>query len=167
VWIAFYETDEAAFKSELATFARVFPNTMVFGNTASGQGYDGVLVGSVEPFKIDLSAIDAKLKSPEYAQVLQSLTDVNYGSVVALFGTFAAHSSQLTGYLADAQLNRDRNLRLQYLSGMAVNTYDQALIYSQLISGGSWKDDLFTGDPELVAAVKAQFNAQRGPAASN
>jgi spermidine synthase len=166
VWIAFYETSEASFKSELATFASVFPNTMVFGNTASGEGYDGVLVGSVEPFKIDLSAIDAKLKSPEYAPVLQSLTDVNYGSVVELFGTFAAHSSQLTGYLADAQINRDRNLRLQYLSGMAVNTYDQARIYNRLMSGGSWNADLFTGDPVLVGGVKATFDGRRGLAAN-
>lgn len=161
VWIAFYETDKASFKSQLAAFSQVFPNTMVFGNTADGKGYDGVLVGSVEPFKIDLSAIEARLNSPEYAPVLKSLAEVDYGSVTSLFGTFAAHTAQLTDYLKDAEVNRDRNLRLQYLSGMAVNTYQQAEVYADLLAAGKWKDDLFTGDPLLVESVRASFEAQR------
>jgi spermidine synthase len=153
-WVAFYETDAAAFKSELATFMKVFPNAMVFGNTSSGQGYDGVMVGSVEPLVIDVSAIDAKLHSPAFAPVLQSLTEVDYGSVQSLFGTFAAHSSQLMHYLADAQINRDRNLRLQYLAGMAVNRYDQSQLYFDLKAQGGWKDGLFTGDPALLAQLR-------------
>jgi spermidine synthase len=152
-WVAFYETDAAAFKSELATFMKVFPNAMVFGNTSSGQGYDGVMVGSVEPLVIDVSAIDAKLHSPAFAPVLQSLTEVDYGSVQSLFGTFAAHSSQLTAYLADAQINRDRNLRLQYLAGMAVNRYDQSQLYFDLKGQGGWKDGLFTGDAAALAQL--------------
>jgi spermidine synthase len=162
-WIAFYETDEASFKSELATFISVFPNTIVFGNTAAGSGYDGVLVGSVEPLKIDLTAMAAKLHSPAFAPVLQSLSEVNYGSVLSLFGTFAAHSSQLRNYLADAQLNRDRNLRLQYLAGMAVNHYDQSKIYSDLQTNGGWLDGVFTGDEVTLAALKSDVNARRQP----
>jgi hypothetical protein len=34
------------------------------------------------------------------------------------------------------------------------------------MSGGSWKEDLFTGDPALIDAVQAQFNEQRGLAAN-
>jgi spermidine synthase len=162
-WIAFYETDQAAFKSELATFMKVFPNAIVFGNTANGQGYDGVLVGSVEPFKIDLNAMDAKLHTPEFAPVLQSLSDVNYGSAQSLFGTFAAHSSQLTNYVSDAQINRDRNLRLQYLGGMAVNRYDQSTIYTDLQNNGGWVDGIFTGDEASLATLKDTINAQRRP----
>jgi spermidine synthase len=162
-WIAFYETDEASFKSELATFMKVFPNTMVFGNTAAGSGYDGVLVGSVEPLKVDLTAMEAKLHSPAFAPVLQSLTEVNYGSVLALFGTFAAHSSQLINYVADAQLNRDRNLRLQYLAGMAVNHYDQSRIYGDLQTNGGWLDGVFTGDAATLEALKSAITARRRP----
>ena len=162
-WIAFYETDTASFKSELATFIKVFPNTIVFGNTAAGSGYDGVLVGSVEPLKIDLTAMEAKLHSPAFAPVLQSLTEVSYGSVLSLFGTFAAHSSQLVNYLADAQLNRDRNLRLQYLAGMAVNHYDQSKIYSDLQTNGGWLDGVFSGDAATLAALQFDINARRRP----
>jgi len=154
-WVAFYETDAASFKSELATFMQVFPYSMVFGNLSGGQGYDGVLVGSADPITIDVSAIEAKLHEPRYAPVLQSLRDVDYGSAVSLFGTFAAHGSQLANYLSDAQINRDRNLRLQYLAGMAVNHYQQTQLYSDLKSNGGWKDGLFTGDPETLAQLRA------------
>lgn len=153
-WVAFYETDSAAFKSEIATFMKVFPYAMVFGNLSGGQGYDGVLVGSAEPIVIDASAIEAKLHTPRYAPVLQSLVDVNYGSAVELFGTFAAHSSQLTNYLADAQINRDRNLRLQYLAGMAVNHYEQSQLYSDLKANGGWKEGLFRGDPATLEQLR-------------
>jgi spermidine synthase len=134
---------------------QVFPNAMVFGNLSGGQGYDGVLVGSVEPFDIDVSAIEAKLHTPEFAPVLQSLTDVNYGSAVSLLGTFAAHSSQLTEYLADAQINRDKNLRLQYLAGLAVNKYQQSELYAEFKSRGGWKDGLFKGDAATMTAMRA------------
>ncbi len=138
-WVAFYEVDSAAWKSELATFMKVFPHAMVFGNTKEGGGYDGVMVGSAEPLSIDVSAIEAKLQQPEFAEVRQSLIDVNYPDAISLFGTFAADASQLSGYLSDAQINRDRILRLQYLAGMAVNRYEQADLYARLKAAGGWK----------------------------
>ncbi len=160
-WVAFYETDAASFKSELATFMQVFPYSMVFGNLSGGQGYDGVLVGSAEPLQIDVAAIEAKLHEPRYAPVLQSLQDVNYGSSVALFGTFAAYGSQLHNYLADAQINRDRNLRLQYLAGMALNQYEQSQLYSDLKANGSWIEGLFTGDAETLAKLRSAIAASQ------
>ena len=39
----------------------------------------------------------------------------------------------LRPWLADAQINRDRNLRLQFLAGASLNMYDQAGIYSQML----------------------------------
>jgi spermidine synthase len=157
-WVAFYEVDSAAWKSELATFMQVFPHAMVFGNTNGGGGYDGVMVGSAEPLSIDVSAIEAKLQQPEFAQVRQSLTDVNYPDAVSLFGTFAADASQLSGYLSDAQINRDRNLRLQYLAGMAVNRYEQADLYAKLKAAGGWKEGLFKGDEATLAQLRARIS---------
>jgi spermidine synthase len=153
-WVAFYETDDAAIKSEIATFMQVFPNAMIFGNTSGGQGYDGVLVGSVEPFSINVSEIEARLHTPEFAPVLASLSEVNYDSAAALFDTYAAHGSQLAGYLANAQINRDQNLRLQYLAGMAVNSYQQSQLYRELQNAGGWKDGVFTGDAATLAQMR-------------
>lgn len=157
-WVAFYEVDSAAWKSELATFMKVFPHAMVFGNTKEGGGYDGVMVGSAEPLSIDVSAIEAKLQRPEFAVVRQSLADVNYPDAISLFGTFAADASQLSDYLSDAQINRDRNLRLQYLAGMAVNRYEQADLYAKLKGAGGWKEGLFKGDEATLAQLRARIS---------
>ncbi len=160
-WIPFYETTHEAIKSEIATFASVFPHVIIFGNIAGGQGYDGVMVGSMEPISINLSEIAAKLRRPEYLPVLQSLSAVNYGSMHELFGTFAATGAQLKQWLAGAQINRDRNLRLQYLAGLGVNTYDQSGIYSEIQRSGSWPEQVFSGDPEYLEPLRQRVQFWR------
>src|SRR5260370_1829220 len=72
-FVQLYESKEEAVKSEIATFLQAFPNGMVFANTIQGQGYDVVLVGQVEPAKIDVDKMQSRLNSPEYAKVAQSL----------------------------------------------------------------------------------------------
>lgn len=158
-WLPFYETTTAAIKSELATFADAFPYVIIFGNTSSGKGYDGVLMGSMEPFSIDVGEMQARLQSPEYAEVLASLRDVGYGSVEELFGTFAATGEQLRDWLADADINRDRNLRLQYLAGLGVNNYEESAIYADILQQGSWPEEIFHGDPALLARLQAAVDS--------
>jgi spermidine synthase len=160
-WLPFYETTVPAIKSELATFMAAFPYTMIFGNTAGGQGYDGVLMGSMEPFEIDITELQARLESPEYAPVLKSLTDVGYGSVSQLLGTFAATGEQLKEWLAGAQINRDRNLRLQYLAGLGINNYEQAGIYSEILQQGAWPEGMFTGELSQLSVLRSEIRAGR------
>ena len=76
VFVQLYECDRESVRSQLATFFEVFPNGVVWGNTNMGRGYDLVLMGQVEPIRIDLDRIAAKLESPEYAQVAQSLREI-------------------------------------------------------------------------------------------
>lgn len=160
-WLPFYETTTEAIQSEIATFIDAFPHVLIFGNTASGQGYDGVMIGSLEPIVIDVSEMDAKLKSPEYAAVLRSLDEVGYGSVEALLGTFAATGEQLRAWVSDAETNRDRNLRLQYLAGLGVNNYQQAGIYAEILRRGEWPTDVFKGEMTLLSRVRSAVSAGR------
>ena len=51
-------------KSELATFFEAFPNATIWANTIDGQGYDMVFMGHLDPAKIDIDAIEAKLRTP-------------------------------------------------------------------------------------------------------
>ena len=44
----------------------------------------------------------------------------------------------LRPWLADAQINTDRNLRLEYLAGMANNVYDAEIYQNMLGTGASW-----------------------------
>jgi spermidine synthase len=154
VFVQLYESNEAAVKSEVATFFEAFPNAIVFGNTYNGAGYDMVLVGQRDPGPINIDQIEQRLRSPEYAPVAFSLSQVGFNSAQDLFATFAGQGAQLRPWLADAQINRDRNLRLQYLAGLGFNLYQQASIYEHMIQYKRWPEGLFTGSPEKVAALK-------------
>jgi spermidine synthase len=157
LFVQLYESSPAAVKSELATFFEAFPNGVVFGNTTNGEGYDTVLVGSVEPLHIDVDAVQAKLSSPEYARVAQSLREIGFNSAVELFSTFAGRASDLKPYLADAAVNRDRNLRLQYLAGLGLNLYQAGPIYSEMIKYRGEPGDLFVGSEETLSMLRAMI----------
>ncbi|MDH3206089.1 MAG: fused MFS/spermidine synthase [Gemmatimonadota bacterium] len=150
VFVQLYESTTEAVKSEVATFLEVFPEGMVFANLAYGQGYDVVLVGQVDPAPIDLDAIDEKLNSPEFAPVVQSLAQVGFYSAAQLMATFAAKKPEIDPWLADAQINRDRNLRLQYLAGMGMNLYQADEIYREMAQYRTYPEGLFTGSPARI-----------------
>jgi spermidine synthase len=107
--------------------------------------------------------IDARLKSPEYAPVLRSLSEVGISSAVELFANFAGQPSDMGGYLKDAMINRDNNLRLQYLAGMGLNLYQSDPIYQDIVTyAGRFPDNLFTGTPETIQALKDAIRRQQG-----
>jgi spermidine synthase len=157
VFVQLYESNTAAVKSEVATFLEAFPDGLIFGNTNFGAGYDVVLVGQKTPGPIDVSAIDARLQSPEYAQVSASLAEIGFHSAIDLLSTFAARAEQLRPWLADAQINRDKNLRLQYLAGFGLNLYEQASIYAEMIQGRKYPEGLFTGTPAQLAELRSRI----------
>ena len=155
VFVQLYESGEPAVKSEMATFFDAFPNAIVWANTNNGQGYDMVLMGQVEPTRIDLDSMEAKLNDPRYAQVAQSLREIGFNSAIDLFATYAGRASEMGDYLNDAQVNRDRNLRLQYLAGIGVNVYAQDVIYRHILEHRKYPTGLFTGSPERMDALRA------------
>ncbi len=155
LFVQLYESNTAAVKSEVATFMKAFPNGMVFGNEYNGAGYDMVLVGSVDPITINVDSIEQRLETPAYAEVAQSLTQIGFYSAVDLFSTFAARGPQLAPWLADAQINHDRNLRLQYLAGMSNDEYNQQEIYAQILRYRRFPEHLFAGSPRTLQALQA------------
>ncbi len=154
VFVQLYESTEAAVKSEVATFFEVFPNGAVFTNTYMGEGYDVVLVGQVEPLQINVDQIEARLQSPEYQQVKASLAEIGFQSAAALLGTYVGQPSDMKAWLADAQINRDRNLRLQYLAGMGANFYIQGNIHRRMVAGKQYPEGMFVGNPDTLRAMR-------------
>ena len=161
VFVQLYESNLAAVKSEVATFLEVFPDGMIFANLAYGQGYDVVLVGQAEPTAIDLDAIDAKLRLPEYATVAQSLREVGFTSAAGLMATFAARKPEIDLWLADAEVTRDRNLRLQYLAGMGVNLYEADAIFQDMAQYRTYPEGLFTGSPSTLSMLRAVWSGMQ------
>jgi len=162
LFVQLYESNTAAVKSEIATFFKAFPNGMIFGNTNNGAGYDLVLVGQVEPTRINLDEMEAKLASPEYAQVAESLHEIGFNSAVDLFSTYAGRMSDLQPWLADAQINHDRNLRLQYLAGLGLNLYQSAPIYAEMISYTRFPEGVFTGSDALMQQLRDAIQRNTG-----
>jgi spermidine synthase len=162
VFVQLYESNPAAVKSEVATFLQAFPNGVVWGNTNQGQGYDMVLMGQLEPTKIDVDELQAKLDSPPYAQVKQSLNEIGIYSAVDLLANYAGTATDLAPWLQDAIINRDRNLKLQYLAGMGHNLYQNASIYADMLQHARYPDRLFTGSPATIQSLKDAIQRMTG-----
>lgn len=163
LFVQLYESNPAAVKSEIATFFKAFPHGFILANTQNGRGYDLVLVGPKDQVKIDVDLIERRLKSPEYARVAQSLAEVGINSAIELFANFAGQPSDMGGYTKDAMINHDNNLRLQYLAGMGLNLYQSDPIYQDIVSHASkFPDNLFTGTPETIEALKEAIRKQQG-----
>lgn len=162
LFVQLYESNLEAVKSEVGTFLKVFPHGSVWANTIEGRGYDMVLVGSLEPLRIDVDAIQRRLEQPEYGVVAQSLREIGMMSAVDLFATYAGNATELAPWLQDAQINRDRNLRLQYLAGMGLNLYQADDIYQDMVRYAGYPEQLFAGSPETLAQLRDAVWRARG-----
>jgi spermidine synthase len=154
VFVQLYEAGTPAVKSEIATFLEVFPDGLVFGNTAGGEGYDLVLLGCNGPTVIDLDRIDERLRGPGTETLRESFADIGCSNAADLFASFAATGPQLKGWLADAEINSDANLRLQYLAGLGVNAYEQKGIYRAILAAGDWPEGVFEGSVVRMNRLK-------------
>jgi spermidine synthase len=152
-WVPLYETDLSTVKSELATFFDVFPSGTIWGNDTAGGGYDTVLLGQAEATKIDVDQLQEKLERPDQARVAASMREVGFTSAIALLSTYAGQGPDLRPWLADADINRDGNLRLQYLAGLALNKSLEGAIYSQMLTYRRYPANLFVVSDKLRPAL--------------
>jgi len=162
LFVQLYESSDAAVKSEVATFLEAFPNGVVFANTINGQGYDLVLVGQLDPGPINVDRVQARLSDPANAAIARSLSEIGINSAVDLFGTYGGRKDDMGGWLAGAQINRDRSLRLQYLAGLGLNLYQSAEIYRNMSAESRYPEGLFTGSPETIEALRGVIMRAHG-----
>ena len=153
-WVPLYESDVATVKSEIRTFFDVFPNGTIWGNDISGGGYDLVLLGQADPAKIDVDAMQQRLERPEYEAVAQSLREVGFPSAVSLLGTYAGQETDLRRWLEGAEINRDGNLRLQYMAGLALNVSREGSIYSEMLTYRRFPENLIIGSDQRKMALR-------------
>jgi spermidine synthase len=162
-WVPLYQSTDAVVKSELATFFDVFPSGTVWSNQyATGGGYDVVVLARPDPLRIDPAALQARLDRPDHERIASALAEVELGGVAGLMSTYAGQVDDLRPWLADAQINRDRNLRLQFLAGMANNVYD-AGIYEGMRGYWRFPEEMFTGAPESTEALRHIMTQRPSP----
>jgi spermidine synthase len=159
-WVPLYETTPEVVKSEIATFFDVFPDGTIWANNKDGQGYDLLLLGQTEPTKINVDDLQRQWDQPDRKVVAKSLDDVGFGGTVSLFKTYAGRASDLQPWLAPAEINRDRNLRLQYLAGMGLNVNQSKLIFDEIVGYRRFPEDLFVGSGMRNTALRWALQPQ-------
>jgi spermidine synthase len=153
-WVPLYESTLDVVKSEIATFFRAFPSGSVWSNDQNSAGYDTVLLGHDGPMTIDVDAMQARLSSPGFARVKESLKQATLPDSVDLLSTYAGRPSDLQPWLTDALINRDGNLRLQYLAGMSFNIQMSAAIYDTMLPYRRFPEGLFVGSEAYLAPLR-------------
>jgi spermidine synthase len=90
----------------------------------------------------------------------QSLAEIGMNSTVDLFARYAGRRSDLTEWLRNVPLNRDRNLRMQYLAGLGLNLDDAAAIYAGLLAYRRFPEDLFVSAEGRVDSLREAIRRQ-------
>ena len=163
-WVPLYESNADAVKSEIATFFEVFPDGTVWSNDVNGKGYDVVLLGQVGPLSIDVDRLQERLGRPDHFPVDESLNQVGFSSGLDLLATYAGTAADLAPWLQGAEINRDRNLRLQYLAGFAAHDYREAAIYNEMLQYRRYPEKLFIASTASSLELKRRLGfAGSGP----
>jgi len=153
-WVPLYQSTEDVIKSEVATFSDVFPYGAIWSNQyANGGGYDVVMLAKSGPLQIDPAALEARLNRPDHAAIKGALAQVEISGVDGLMATYAGQARDLRPWLTDAQINTDRNLRLEYLAGLGNNVYD-AMIYQHMLEFRRFPEEMFTASPEWMDRLR-------------
>ena len=97
-----------------------FPDSTIWANDDNGKGYDIVMLGQAGPTKINVEDLHSNRSIARTTRSSAlSLRDVGFKSVIELLGTYGGQAAPISGtWLKNAEINHDRDLRLQYLAGM-------------------------------------------------
>jgi spermidine synthase len=145
LFVQLYESSPDTVRSEIATFFDAFPNGTIWGNTYDGVTADTVLIGTVDPIAINVDDLEWKLVQPAYAPVRLSLGEIGFFSGAELLSSYGGRAPELAEWLRGASINRDRNLRLQYLAGLGFNMQAGSRIYADILKYRTFPWDLFIG----------------------
>jgi spermidine synthase len=159
LYVPLYETSEETIKSELLTFFKAFPYGTIWANNRSGEGYDMVFLGQLEPLKIDVDAAQERLKRPDYDKVRQSLADIDVHSLPDLLSAYTGNATDLAPWIKDAAINHDGDLRLSYLAGWGINSQIADSLYRQMLQYRHDPTSMLTGSQPLIDAVINEIHA--------
>jgi spermidine synthase len=164
LWFPLYQSDERTLKSAIATFFKVFPSGVIYSNDSSGSGYDMVLFAQVDPVeKVDVDRLQSWIDA--HPDVDGSLKDVDFGAgagvAVDLLATYAGQAKDVAGWLKGAELNTDRNLRLQYLAGLAVDENQSDKLFAEILTCYKFPGNLYEGTSQTMQALQKAIEGPR------
>jgi spermidine synthase len=153
-WVPLYETSELAIKIQMQTFMDAFPNGTVWNTAITGKGYDVVLVGGESPLRLDVAAIQRRID--QSALIQSSLADAKITGAVDLLATYGANGHDMKAWLAGTPVNHDFSLRLEYISGMALNANAADAIYAGMVRGRSYPKFIASGSVDAQLRRRLQ-----------
>jgi spermidine synthase len=154
-WVPLYETSERAIQIQMRTFTDAFPNGTVWNSAVTGRGYDVVLLGRDEPLRLDTLAMQARLAATP--KISQSLREARINSIEDLIGTYATSGPDMQRWLGDTPVNRDFSLKLEYISGMALNQEAADPIYQHMIADRTYPGNMFIAPAETEMDLKKRL----------
>ena len=98
--------------------------------------------------------------SRDHTAVLASLSEVGFKSLGDLLGTYAGHAADLGSWLQAAEINRDRNLRLQYLAGLQLNQYQAGTIYNEILRYRRFPEDHLIASADLREELRRRLGGE-------
>jgi spermidine synthase len=147
-WIPLYEKDLATAKCELATFLQAFPHATLWTSwteyATADQRHDVIAVGQLEPRTIDLAKLNGRIQANP--KLKAALNEVHIGTVPELLGQYIARGEDLQPWLAGAEINRDRSLRLEYLAGISRWMNQATEIFRQMTAYRRYPTELLRND---------------------
>jgi spermidine synthase len=154
-WVPLYETSEAAIQIQMRTFMDAFPAGTVWNSEIGGHGYDVVLLGSETPLHLDLLAMDQRLaREPRIAT---SLREVRIDTPLDLVATYGAGAADMQAWLRGVPVNRDFSLKLEYISGLALNAKEADAIYAHMTAARRYPVDLFVAPALILAELRRRI----------
>jgi len=157
-WVPLYESNMAVVKSEIKTFFDAFPNGTIWLNDQNGAGYDVILLGSVEPLKIDARDLQSRMN----LLISGVLGDVKLGTPADILKTYGGRARDLTDWTLGGEINTDRSLRLQYLAGEALNDDQATEIQNQILRHRQYPDDLLKAPADIEKSLREAWG-DKGP----
>jgi spermidine synthase len=157
LWMPIYESDEPTLKSVIATFFKVFPEGILWTNDSGRSGYDAVLFGQTGPTRINITELQARLDREDQKPVKDSMRDVGFNSIAELLGTYGGDARRMAKWSEGAEINTDRNMRLQYLAGLSLNSYKEQELLDGILKYYEFPTDIFSGSEEDIADLKVEL----------
>ncbi len=159
LWMPFYESSNDTVKSLITTFFKVFPDAIVWSNDDYGRGYDAVLFGQKGGTVINIDELKAKLSDEAHRPVRESMAFVGFDDVEDMLASYAGQASDMVEWSKDAEINWDKNLRLQYIAGMWLNSYIEGDILNNMLKYYRFPDNIFKGSEESISSLKQKLAA--------
>jgi spermidine synthase len=154
-WVPLYETSELAIQIQLRTFMDAFPHGTLWNTVTGGKGFDVVLVGGLAPLHIDLPATERRMSATP--RMFESFKEVRITSVIDLLSAYGASGRDMERWLAGAPINRDFSLKLEYISGQALDQREADPIYAHMVADRTFPAAIFTGPPEQLDELRRRI----------